>query len=194
MKSLANSKHKCILAGIPVQVTVNQIYEMDGNLNTRAKTYFGKLYSKRPYANMVTACYIDNYVSLLKFVDDEEERKDMAWGFTRNSMSLPETQIRPDKMLEEVIVESDSIMKDRMVKLLDKFQNGWCGMRYLMNLERHEKWTVRVFFDEVINRRDIDHVVGKTFKQNLLVQVNILDFCEKYYCQKYSISLEDLDI
>lgn len=194
MKSSANSKHKCILAGIPVQVTVNQIYEMGGNLNMRAKTYFGKLYSKRPYANMTTACYIDNYVSLLKFVDEEEERRDMAWEFTRNSMSLPDNQIRPDKMLEEVVVESDSIMKDRMVKLLDKWQHGWCGMRYLMNLERHEKWTVRGFFDEVINKKDIEHVVGKTFKQNLLVQVNIIDFCEKYYCEKYSITMEDLDI
>ena len=175
MESLGNQRHKCILAGIPVNVTVNQIYEMGGSLNARAKTYFGKVYSKKPYANMITACYIDNYVSLLKFVDDEEERRKMAWEFTKNSMELDANAIRPDMMMEDKSVESDSIMKERMAKLLDKFQDGWCGMRYLMNLERHEKWNIKDFFENVINGKDIDHVVGRTFKQNLLVQVNILD-------------------
>lgn len=187
-------RHKCILAGIPILVTVNQIYDMEGNLLSRARTYFGNAYSKVPYANLNTACYIDNYVAVSGFIQDEEERRVMAWRFTKNSMNLPEDEKRPDMMINDSLIESDSIMKERMVKLLDKFQDGWCGMRYLMNLERDEKWMIKDFFDRVINGKDIDHVVGRTFRGNLLVQVNILDYCEKYYCEKYSITLEDLDI
>lgn len=185
-------KHRSIIAGIPVQVSINQIYDMGGSVVSRAKTYFGKRYGNGIY-NMDTATYIDNYVSLLKFISDEEELRNTAWEITLNTME-PEDKTRPDKLVSEEGVKSDSVMKDRMIKLLDKFQNGWCTIRYLMNVESHEKFVLKDFFDDVIIKYDIDHEVKKTFKGNVLIDVNIIDFCDKYFCQKYSISLEDLDI
>lgn len=187
-------KHRAIIAGIPVQVSETQIYDMEGSLVSRAKSYFGKNYSKIPFANMITACYIDNYLSMMKFIDDEEERRNMAWEFTKNSNGLEPEAIRPDLSVQEIGITSNSQMKIRMNKLLDKFQNGWTTLRYLMNLEKHEKFTIREFFDEVIVKNDIEHEIKKSFKGNVLIDVNIIDFCEKYYCKKYSISFEDLDI
>jgi len=186
-------KYKCFIGGVPSLVTPDEVRELGGNLTERAKKYFGKWYCKEPYCTIMAACYIDNYIAILNFVDEEEERRNMAWEFTMNSMSLYHKTVRPDMLFVDK-PEVDSTMIVRINKLLDKFPDGWCGMRYLMNLEWHMKWTVLDFFDKVIVGHDIDHVVGKTFKKNLLVKVNMIDFCEKYYCEKYGISYEELDI
>lgn len=187
-------KYKTFIAGLPCLVTIDMIREMTGSLIERTKSYFGQYYCKEDHCNVVSGCYIDNYVSLINFIDDEEERRKMAWEFTKNSMELSELTVRPDLLYVDKPTETDSTMKIRFNKLLDKFPDGWCGMRFLMNLEWHEKWTVAGFFEKVIVAHDIDHVVGRTYKKNLLVRVNMIDYCEKYYCDKYAILFEDLDI
>ena len=187
-------KYKTIIAGLPTLVTVDMIRSMTCNLSERAKSYFGQYYCKEEHCNIVSACYIDNYITLIKFIADEEERRVTAWEFTKNSMDLDELTVRPDIIYVYKPIEADSTMIIRFNKLLNKFPDAWCGMRFLMNLEWHEKWRVSSFFQEVVVANDIDHIVGRTYNKFAMVRINMIDYCEKYYCEKYGILLEDLGI
>lgn len=187
-------KHRCLIGGVPSLIPPDEIKKMDGNLIKRARSYFGKWYCKEPYFTIESACYIDNYIALSKFVDDDEEKRAMAWEFTQNTMDLSPMILRPDKLYSEKPKEADSTMILKMNKVLHRFSDGWCGMRYVMVLERYMEWNLPRFYDEVIVPYGIEHEVGRTFKGNNLVYINLIDFCEKYYCKKYDIPIEKLDI
>lgn len=186
-------KYKHLIAGVPVQMTEEKILELDDSLIRRAHLYFGKQYGNKGF-NQEVACYIDNYLAMGKFVDDEEERRDLAWTFVENSMGA--TGDRPDrKYASEYFIDYTPQIKSKMNTLLDRHPDGWCFMRFLMNLEPMEEWTSHKFYEEVIKKLGIDNVKNNKETHNQLVaRINMFDFIDKYLSVKYKITLEQFDI
>jgi len=186
-------KYKHLIAGVPVQMTEDKILELGGTLIRRAHLYFGKQYGNKGF-NQEVACYIDNYLAVGKFIFHEEERRDMAWSLVQGSMGA--TGVRPDKKYDsEYFIDYTPQIKSKMVTLLDRHPDGWCFMRFLMNLEPMELWTSQRFYEEVINKFGIDNIKNNKKTHNQLVaRVNMFDFIDKYLSIKYNITLEEFDI
>lgn len=186
-------KFKHLVAGVPIQVTEEKLLRLEGPLVRRAHLYFGKQYGTKGF-NQEVACYIDNYVAIGKFVEDEEDRRDMAWTFVVNSMGA--SGERPDKKYySEYFIDFSPQIKSKMNTLLDRHPDGWCFMRFLMNLEPMEQWTSHQFYEEVILKFGIDNIKNNKETHNQLVaRINMFDFIDKYLSKKYNITLEQFDI
>ena len=186
-------KYKYMVAGVPVQMSEEKILEQTGTLIRRAHLYFGKQYNQDGFTIEV-ACYIDNYLALKNLVSGESERKDMAWSLVQSSMGVDGD--RPDKKFEEKYFNNFiPQIKNKMNNLLDKYPDGWCFMRFLMNVEPLESWTTHQFYEEVILKNNIDNIKNsKETHRQLVARINMFDFVDKYLSQKYNITLEDLDI
>lgn len=182
-----------MIAGLPVYVHPDKIYELGGDLHYRSRKYFASNLGKHPYFSLSSASYIDNYLALNR-IDDEELRRNMAWEFTKNTMSINDNH-RPDHYF--MGYEGDSlqvVIKNKFINLLDKNENGWCNIRYLLTLDPNETWTIGRFFDEVIVEHNIDYNADKLFKNMPVIKINLFDFAQKYLCKKYDISFEEIDI
>lgn len=184
-QAVSSNKVKAVVAGMPLNITLEDLKVCSAPLEKKVWIYFSK-HDGCSAINTRTIVFIENYLALERFIQDDEERREKAWNMSLES-TLRGSDVRPDILYKQE--RYDHVQPLIIKKIENKIRldkTGWINIKDLLGIEKYLNFDLKDYFEQIILANKIEyqnlkrvHVYG-TGKMILLKS-----YIDNYFNVKY---------
>jgi hypothetical protein len=188
-QAISANKVKAVVAGMPLNITLEDLKVCSAPLEKKVWIYFSK-HDGCSAVNTRTIVFIENYLALERFIEDDEERRAKAWEMSLES-TLKGSDIRPDILYKRE--RYDHVQPLIIKKIENKIRldkNGWINIKDLLGIEKYLNLDLLEYFENIIVANGIEYQNLKRIHAYGTGKMILLkSYIENYFNKKYGTNL-----
>jgi hypothetical protein len=187
--AISSNKVKAVVAGMPLNITLEDLKVCAAPLEKKVWIYFSK-HDNCSACTTRTVVFIENYLALERFIDDDEERRQQAWEMSLET-TMRGNDIRPDILFKQERYDhvQPLIIKKIETKIrLDK--TGWINIKDLLGIEKYLNLDLLEYFEQIILENGIQYQnLKRNHQYGTGKMINLKSYIDNYFNEKYSTNL-----
>jgi hypothetical protein len=183
--AISSNKVKAVVAGMPLNITLEDLKVCAAPLEKKVWIYFSK-HDGCSACTTRTIVFIENYLALERFIENDEERRQQAWEMSLES-TMKGSDIRPDILYKQERYDhvTPLIVKKIENKIrLDK--TGWINIKDLLGIEKYLNLDLKDYFEQIIVANGIEHQnLKRVHSYGTGKMIKLKSYLENYFNKKY---------
>ena len=189
-QAVSSNKVKAVVAGMPLNITLEDLKVCSAPLEKKVWIYFSK-HDGCSAVNTRTIVFIENYLALERFIEDDEERREKAWDMSGQTI-MRGSEIRPDILFKQE--RYDHVQPLIIKKIENKIRldkTGWINIKDLLGIEKYLNLDLKDYFEQIILANGIEHQnLKRVHVYGTGKMIKLKSYIDNYFNEKYGTNFD----